>query len=182
MADAVQTAYSVDAPFGNASAGMIVDSDKGVQVDTKIATGAQIGFGRGVVNHSGDSSEACRLPASAAELTDRFLGISVKDQTRRGSGSVSGAAQDYQVGDPVGVLRRGKIRVQCEETVAPGEYVYCRHTASGGNTTLGLFRNDDDSSTCARIPGAVFKVAGTTTVPAIVEINLPAINAATTGF
>lgn len=60
----------------------------------------------------------------------------------------------YAAKETANVLRKGYVWVVIEETVAIGDDVYFRHTASGGNTKLGAFRNDADTATCDQLTNA----------------------------
>lgn len=174
MADAVQTAYSVDAPFGAAHYGHIDDSFPSA-CDTRIALGA-IPFGRLVVVPAAGSAFGCALPATTGEVSARALGISVKDQTRR---QTAGAASGYATDDAVRILRKGRIRVQVDETVLDGENVFANFNQAGLN---GAFRNDANTGVAVQVPRCVFRKGGTTTTGAILEVDFPAPLAASTGF
>jgi hypothetical protein len=161
MADATQTSFPVVPAIGNY--GDIADG-----FDTQsesLGAGVTIPFGRAVVSHSVEGQ--CDLPASSSEVLNKLRGVAVKDETRK-------SGTGYSANEAVRVMTRGRIYVQVEETVATDDPVYVRHTANGGNTTLGIFRNDDDSGNAELFPGK-FVRGGTTTVPAVLEVNFPGV-------
>jgi hypothetical protein len=111
---------------------------------------AQVGgvpFGRFLVR-AGENT--VKLPTSASELTNAFKGVSLRQEYR----------EDNTVGyanlSSLPVMRRGFIWVLTEGAVTEESPVYARHTASGGNTILGLARADADSATAGLVPGAKF--------------------------
>ena len=67
----------------------------------------------------------------------------------------------YGAKETANVLRKGYVWVVIEETVAIGDAVYFRHTASGGNTKLGAFRNDADTATADQLTNARWVRGGT---------------------
>lgn len=52
--------------------------------------------------------------------------------------------------------RKGHFYVTVEESVAPGDPVFVRHTANGGNTQKGAFRKSSDSSNAVEITRAKY--------------------------
>jgi hypothetical protein len=67
----------------------------------------------------------------------------------------------YATKETANVLRKGYIWVVIEETVAIGDAVFFRHTAGGGGTKLGAFRNDADTATADAITNARWVKGGT---------------------
>jgi len=70
---------------------------------------------------------------------------------------------DYVDGEVVPVLYDGSIWVYSEEAIADGDPVYVRVSGTG---TIGAFRNDSDSSSCALVVGATFCRDSTAAGPA----------------
>jgi hypothetical protein len=128
-------------------------------VVTKIAADA-IDFGEYV---SFNDAEHCELPDSASEVTARQGGIALRDPSHpSGTG--------YAVGDPVPVLRKGRVWVAVEGAVTAGGSAFVRHTAGGGEQQ-GAFRVDADGTDASIAPTSVYYLGGSTL--AVVEINQP---------
>lgn len=80
----------------------------------------------------------------------------------------------YAENEVVCILEEGYIFVEAEDTVVAEAPVFARHTASGGNTTLGKVRADADTATAAAVPNAYF--AESRTGAGLVEIRVGAPN------
>lgn len=85
-----------------------------------------------------------------------FYGIALRIQNKQNLYSNTGSAggSPYYVGDAVATLRRGRVWVTVENTVTSDSPVYWRFKANGGNTQVGSFRSDSDSSSCVLIPSS----------------------------
>jgi hypothetical protein len=161
---ATQTSFSIAPAL--AYAGMVADESPAVRW-TRLAA-ASIGFGIGACKRStqADDSDECAGPTQATDVTARFRGITLRDETRKnGTG--------YESGDPVVLLRRGLVWVEVEGAVTEDGDVYCRHTANGGNTVLGKFRADADTTNAALVPSAKFRSTTAGAGLALIELNLP---------
>lgn len=71
------------------------------------------------------------------------LGVTIHEHTEKAV-STGVATEIAASGGKGSVLRKGRIWVVTEEAVAIGDGVFFRHTAEGGNTTIGAFRTDAD--------------------------------------
>jgi hypothetical protein len=71
------------------------------------------------------------------------------------------------------VLSKGRIWVRVEEAVAPGDGVFFRHTAGGGGSVIGYFRNDADTATCDQVDAARWIKGSAGAGLALLELNLP---------
>lgn len=120
----------------------------------------------GVAVAPGATDESCKVPASAADV-DNALGVAVYHPFRQVLGA---GGEEYADGQVADVMIDGEIWVVVEEAVSPGDPVFCRHTANGGNTTLGAFRTDADTSNAAAFDGARF--ASTTSGAGIAKLRL----------
>lgn len=78
----------------------------------------------------------------------------------------------YPSGNMMSVLRRGRILVQVEDAVVAGGNVYVRYTSSGGNTQLGAFRSDGDTSTAGLVDGARYKTSADAGGLAILDFEI----------
>ena len=160
---AIQTEYLLDpirALSGNIERTSVADTD------SKIAEG-NIKFGRAVVAGTNAKIQV-KTPVGA---TPKFLGVAVRDLARENF--LDGEERTYyKEKDTLSILRSGYINVEIEAPVSIGDPVFYRHTAGAGGTELGIFRNDDDTATCAEIKGARFEFAGDAN--SVVVIYLPA--------
>ena len=123
-----------------------------------------IAFGLGLVQTAVAGQAA--LP-SATGFT--FEGISV--QTNKPTSNATGEAQ-YEIGEEITVLRKGRIWVYVETAVAVNDDVFLRHTVNGA-LLAGDFRTDADTARADQITNARFITATTAAGLAMVEINLP---------
>lgn len=101
-----------------------------------------------------------------ANAAGTFKGVSVRSLDIQAT--AAGVIQ-YEDEQEVACLRRGRIAVEADETVAAGEPVFFVHT--GGNE--GTFRNDVDAGNAQIVVGAEFVTGGT--VGQIVVINIPSV-------
>lgn len=165
----VQTSFTVDKT--RAYAGMLADASH-CDTITKIATSA-VPFGYGVVKRASpaDGVEQAGVPTATADVTARPRGVAVKDESRKGpqSGNVGG----YEIGDPMTLLKKGKIWVPVEGAVAQDGSAFCRFADGAGGTAEGAWRADADTATAVAFPTAVFRTATGAAGFAILEVNLP---------
>jgi hypothetical protein len=78
----------------------------------------------------------------------------------------------YAVNDAVSVLAQGTVYVLPEEVVTTDDPVYVRMVAN--STKLpGMFGKSADSGKCLLLPGAKWLRGGTTSLCAVLSINLP---------
>jgi hypothetical protein len=168
MTDSIQSTFGVNAPFSASEYGTEYPIP-GAFSETLIA-GETLPFGRAVVwdiSGGADDKETARIPSTTGEVTTATFGVTLKDQTRR-------ANTGYLVNAPARVMRRGRVRVQVDQTVVRGDPVFVRFGAGGSSATVfGVFRKDADTNGAVALPGAVFAEGGTSTTGAVLELNLP---------
>lgn len=145
-----QTSYSLNQ--GVAFAGMLADLSFKRVVTGVNKEGAAIPFGVGVVGTA--TADEYDLPDAGG---DKITGIVVHshDVDQRALTGVQGVPID----GTMNVLAEGVVWVVTDEAVAVGDPVYCRHTANGGATQLGAFRNDADTANATLVKGATFLTA-----------------------
>lgn len=130
-----------------------------------------IPFGRFVAQDS-QGQDYCRLPFVSTDVDGLgALGIAVHSHAIEQAYDTDDNT-GYEFQSSISVLRKGRVFVDVETNVAPGDAVYVRHSVSGV-TYLGAFRNDADSGTATQLAGARFVSSGTAGETAIVEVNLP---------
>jgi hypothetical protein len=137
---------------------MLYDSRLAPDIVTRIALEA-VGFGKWVRI----TGENCELGDNSSEITADMGGITLYDPTKP-----SGAG--YAVGDPVAIVRKGKVWVKPENTVTAGAAAYVRYSAGAGEEQ-GSFRSDADGSDAAVPPTAYYYTA--IDGYAVVEVNQP---------
>lgn len=157
-----QTSYQID--FNEAFAGMKGDMVFD-QVDSFVAEGSDIPFGRGV-RPGTDPERQVRL----ADVATTFAGIALHEHKEQSSAGVQDAA--YKATDAVSVLRKGKVWMEQETsdigTLAVGDPAHI-NVAIGG-AELGKVT----SVAAANIPtGGIVRKINTDLNLALVEINLP---------
>lgn len=158
---------SVSSSLTKAFAGMKGDSRKDGHDRSFVNAEASAEIPFGVAVAHGSTDEAAILPADA---NSKLAGVVVHSHAydKRVDFGTTGLKPKVSLS----VMRKGSIWVQVEETVAPGEPVFARHTASGGNTTKGLFRNDADSATCTQLGNSKFLTAATAGNLALVDVDV----------
>lgn len=163
---------SVDYP-DIAIAGMLADSDPASRIEGRVnrEASAEIPFGVMVVRdgtYKNDGAVKCHTTAAASEQI--LAGIVVHQHD---------LAQPEELGDTgvkpkavLRLLRRGRIYVLPEETVTVGDAVRVRAVAAG-NEVAGAFRTTADGTDCIDISKfARWVRGGSTTVPAVLEIDM----------
>lgn len=99
----------------------------------------------------------------------KFGGISM--QKHNSTNNASGEAQ-YEIGDAISVLRKGRIWVYAEEAVNPTDPVFLRHTTATTENP-GDFRTDADTARADDI-SAFAKWVGVTTAAGLAELEINA--------
>ena len=171
---------AVTTPASAAFAGMLADSGIGTVIDSKVSAeaSAEMRFGIAVLRDTTDEDNGVVLPlTSSAVSAPRFAGIVVHSHDY---------AKDTELGDTglkpkvtVNVLQRGRIWVQPEDTVDPGDTVKFRAVVAGAEVA-GAFRAAADSTDCVDISKfARWITSGSSTVPAILEIDMVGSSQAT---
>lgn len=157
-----QTTYNTD--FGEAFQGLLDYAAPGGVLSRANGEGSEIPFGIMLTTGTDPYKEA-ELPDAAG---DDALGVVVHRHHTNTDATGDDAVEDNEDMD---VLSRGRVWVLVEEQVDPGDDVYFRHTANGGNTQLGAFRQDADTANATQVTGARWIKGGSSI--ALLELNLP---------
>lgn len=168
---AQQTTVSSRMAF--ALAGQLADSNRKNNCDAKTSAeaSAEIPFGVAVVRHSSDEDNLVVKPhTSAAAAAPLFAGIVVHNHAY---------VRTIELGDTglkpkvtMDVLQNGRIYVFPEDAVDPGDSVKFRVVVAGSEVA-GAFRAAADSTDCVDISKfARWITSGSSTVPAILEIDM----------
>lgn len=135
-----------------------------------VAQSQSLGFGLGVCKDERSTrDDAVRAPRQSTDVTGgRFLGVTVADfaQVPPAGATVASFAANHMIP----VLRKGQVYVSVEQSVVPGDPVYCRYAAGG---TLGAFGNTAGTSERALVPGAVYRSTAAISGVAVMELNAP---------
>ena len=128
----------------------------------------------GVIVCQGTADNAVKVPASAANVA-AAKGV-VLYNALMPAPSDDATTNDFAAGRAVSVMNEGVIWVICEDAIAAGAAVFCRHTANGaGKLQLGAVRSDNDGggATVASLPNC--RAVTTTTGAGVVKlrVNLP---------
>lgn len=135
--------------------GLIAEPTQPSTIESKVQPAAKSFFGRLVVADTASGEDAIKHPDAASQVA---LGVVAATHAIVSSDDSDPPA--YAAGDTVAVINKGRVWVAIEEDVAVGDDVFFRHTA-GSATTLGTFRNDDDTSSCDQLTNARWVKGGT---------------------
>lgn len=151
-----QTSYAEQA---QGFAGMMGDMSEGHSAQTMLngEASSEIGFGKFVVQYAGQVAG----PASAGGGTPALAKLPASAGDDFGGGGVVLQAHDYDkrldLGTTgvlpkrqLGVLRKGKVWVHCEEAMALTSKVFVRYTTNGA-LVPGDIRTDADTSKALQI-------------------------------
>lgn len=135
---------------------------------TIIATDYEIAVAVDVTGITGTMTISSTVYTSA-DTAAMLVGITVHDTAREQS-----AAGVVQLSDTEAASVGSKIAVyvQADETVALSDSVYLR-TMDDGTKLRGMFGKTSDAGKTVQITNAKWRQAGSTTVPPVLEINLP---------
>lgn len=163
-----QTSYSVNQPI--AFAGLIGDLAPNEVRSYTNDTGAAMTFGVGVVFDAGSPDTEIALPASDADVTDKFVGVLAHSHASQNKsvGTVTGVP-DGEVGN---VLKKGNVWVLVEQAVTPADPVYLRHTVNGG-LLPGGWRKDADTAKAELAPSCKWLTSAGASGFALLALNLP---------
>ena len=130
-------------------------------IDTRFA-GSDVPFGYAVKYSSG-----AVVPFGASDAATAFVGVA----TREVKTSLVNGTAGYSEGEPVPVMKRGRVNVKCNVgTPALNGDVYIRIAANGGNTIVGGFEATADSTYTIKLTNAKF--AGAADANGIVELEI----------
>lgn len=122
-----------------------------------------VGFGLAVVQGANDDEVI-----SPTATGQQFRGVTVRNLDVNNNDS---NVANYEQDKPITFRNMGYITVLTEVAVTKDDAAYFRHTASGGNTTIGAWRNDADTATADAVTGAFFNESAG--AGELVELCLP---------
>jgi len=171
---AIQTSFTY--AYDNVQAG--VQYGIGLQ---QIVTGFSdtvIPFGRALVydavNPETGGRKNVSLPSAA---TNTFVGIARFEHTEpdatsaRNTITTSGATStQYDANEDISILEIGKIYVEVEQAVAPGDPVFVRFASGAGGSELGKFRANADTATAFALENAEWVTSTTGVGKAVLHI------------
>ena len=164
-----QTSYTVDPAVG--FRGLLADpgADKFAISLANGAAAAQ-GFGVAVRRDAANPGEQFDVFSATGQAV---AGVLVHTQSLQNP-SLAGVG-GVALLEEATVLRKGRVWVPIEEDIAVGDPVFFRHTAGGGGTEIGAFRNDADTASADALPEATWLQGGTAAGDgiALLELNLP---------
>lgn len=165
LADAVTDGllYSVTEPSSTtilliAAEGVGVDLEAAIDSDTGdadwslsqiVGFEASIPFGRFVVGDADRGFGHCRLPNASGDIGNLTLGVALQVTAQEPNND-----EGHDHNEVLPVMNKGRCWVQAEETLAAGDNVYIRFQAGAGGSSLGVIRNDADSSSCGQLTRA----------------------------
>lgn len=133
--------------------------------------GAAAEFGVAMVEGTNEGSQ-CALPSVTGGV---FVGIAVHRFIAPGTAGTNALTGQQGIEDTqtVDCLSRGRIWVPVEEAVSPGDAVYFRYSANGGNTVLGYWRKSNDAGHTDQLTSARWLSTTLGAGLAVLEINVP---------
>lgn len=161
-----QTTYTLDPPVGfHGQEYDLGTADAGDHISA-LAT-EDIPFGSVVVRAAG-AHNRCKLPATAAEVTDpgSVLGIALFDSTLPQASTATVGA--YPSGSRVTILHVGRVRIRFEDAVANGAALFVR---VGGTGTRGAIRGAAAGGDTAALAGANAYIGAGAGALGVVEIQ-----------
>ena len=148
-------------------AGLLGDSGEGMfLISRALEDAAAIAFGLGVIYGTDPEKQFDRFSGAGT-----LAGVLAHKQNRSqpALATTLGIVQN----EVASLVRNGRIWVVVEEPIVVGDAVFVRHTAGGGGSQLGAFRNDADTATAQTVPEASWLKGSSTTGIALLQINLP---------
>jgi hypothetical protein len=120
----------------------------------------------GVFVTKGANQGEAVVPDASAEVTGLAgLGVVLRSHTQpQGEG--------YAVGDPMAVIKKGRVWVPVENAVIAESAAFVRFVAGAGEQ-LGAFRADADGTDAVALPGAKFASDAAAGELALLDLNLP---------
>lgn len=151
---------SYDLAPAAAFAGMKADSG----LSDTVSRLADVALDAGLGVCKGTDTESVKLPTTEGNVTGSFGGIALYNASQ-----MPRTANRYAATDAVPVLKRGRVWVQTEATIADDAAIYCIYDA----TNRGKFRADADTNRAGLVPSAKCIKGVTGAGLALIEINLP---------
>lgn len=137
-------------------------------ISTSTSDTDEIPFGRAVVRDTaGASDKSVKLPSGSGDV---FVGITLYQQNHVDNTDTNGE-QAWQVDVEFPTLYIGQVWVKPEETVAPEDPVFFRHTSGGGGSVLGKFRKDADTASATQAKNARYVTGGTSSDFVLIEFT-----------
>ncbi len=161
----MQTTYSRVADDG--FAGLLGDSGEGMfLISRALEAATAMAFGLGVIYGTDPEKQFDRFAGAGV-----LAGIVAHKQNRSqpALATTLGIVQN----EVASLVRNGRIWVVVEEAITVGDLVFVRHTAGGGGTQLGAWRNDADTASAQAVPEASWLKGSTGAGIALLQINLP---------
>lgn len=120
----------------------------------------------GVFVTKGSAEGTAVLPEAATDITGLTgLGVVLRSHTQpRGEG--------YAAGDPLPVIKKGRVWVPVEDVVEAETEAFVRFVADAGEQQ-GAFRSDSDGTDAVALPGAKFVTDALAGELALLDLNLP---------
>lgn len=132
-----QTAYTQIADTG--FAGMIADSGGDHFLVTRALSDAtSMGFGLGVETGTDPNTQFAAFSGAGT-----LFGLLAHKQNKANAALLT--TLGIEQNETASIMRRGRLWVVTEETIAVGDPVFVRHT-TGTGTVIGAFRNDADGA------------------------------------
>ncbi len=158
---------SISANMTAAYAGLLADSGfRDVVSRYNSESSAQMPFG--IMVCFGAADDAAILPVDG---TTKHVGVVIATQVY--DPTLDLGTTGILPKRMISLLRKGRIWVQVEEAVAPGDPVFIRHSTGAGGSQKGAFRKSSDSSTATDLTKkAVFLSTAGAAGLALVDIDM----------
>lgn len=164
-APTAQIAYAVQ--FSSPRPGVVADTAEVQDFISAVST-VRMPFGILAAKDISTSDKNVKLPSASGDVSNP-AGFVVR--TGAIESTRDGLAPAYQAGDPINIMRAGRIWTACEEAVTADTAVYARITANGALSQLGALRNDTDGGKATLVPGARWIDSAAAGAPARIEFN-----------
>ena len=145
-------------------AGQLADIGNHDVITRANAYGDTIPFGV-FVTKGANEGEAV-LPDATGEVTG-LVGLGVV-----GRSNMQPQGEGYADGDPMPIIKKGRVWVPVEDAVTAESAAFVRFVAAGAEQ-LGAFRSDADGTDAVALPGAKFVTDAIAGELALLDINLP---------
>jgi hypothetical protein len=106
---------------------------------------------------------------TSLDAATNFVGVALHEHEHELNSS---GVRQYAANDAMSVMKLGQVAVAVEETVTVDDSVYVRTMADGAKLA-GMFGKTSVAGKTVALPNCRFVRGGTTTVPAVLEINNP---------
>jgi hypothetical protein len=155
-----QTTYKINT--FNAFPGMLADMNQAVDIESAVnADVVSMPAGIMVCYNAPVVPGAVILPIAAFGVANGGIpaGICAHTQAVNTIGLQVQTTTDnvFQVGQPLGLIRKGRVYVMTEIAVLKGDPVYYRYVVNGANNQLGEFSNITDAAKNQFVDGARFE-------------------------